>query len=233
METQTKAASLLGLPTELRIMICKAVQGERNWKAEAERPGEKFGMGDSFSHRGLSQTCIQIHEEIADVFYNKDQFTLDISNGSGPRHPFAPRQFHYLLGMREVHIDFGLRSTDTFDREIQMLKTAIELLRQSTELKTVTFHIAYSRFGSYGEHDYGKEMRPIIGDKANHLRRKATREGVRAGRNAKERELDYAASVADMLRCVPKWPLRPAPESCECLVCPSIVRGDAPEPDSG
>lgn len=208
MENQhSKQASLLGLPVKLRIMIYEALEGDKK---------QLKHVSSTDKPSALSQSCEQINAELGDLLCCKDGFTLDLSNWSICEHAVTSTALNYLSGMRRVHVWFGLNHTNMFDREIEILRIALDVLRQSTELKTFTFKLNFGSFGKAGKHDYGKELRRIIEDEAAYLRRKTTREGVRAGRNAKERELDYASEVADMLRCLRRWPISDPLGSCEC-----------------
>ena len=153
----------------------------------------------------LSQTCRQINTELNDLLYVKDRIQLEISTLRDQIRTVSAKEFNFLSVVRRVHVEIYLRDASTFDQQIEMLDSVLDRLRQSGELTTFSFHLGYYCFGWVSTQDYGQELRAALKAEAGRLRRVTTKEGVKAGRNAKERELHYALNISQMLKDVPKW----------------------------
>ncbi|KAK3704183.1 hypothetical protein LTR37_014023 [Vermiconidia calcicola] len=199
----TAISPFLNMPIELRLQIYDHTLGDKDWFkicVTSDVCVRYIGRGCS-AVATLSRTCKQIHSDVTDLLYKDRRFILRFSNGTlHGNHgtvSMTPSLARYDFLTRVRHIHIGVSVHD--DRRhlgppIATLERALVRLEQSSELQSVTFHVN-SRIGSFREP--AKQMR--VRNMLYAQRRAATREGVKARRNAVERELDYALRVVKML----------------------------------
>ena len=150
----------------------------------------------------LSRTNMQVHNEIGDVLYHKahcfvimfgkvDYVGLfsRVKNADGSRYIDTS----FIKCMKRARMQVNLPNDGhNFMEQVTLIGQLLDLLSDSAELRIFTFELYGVRAG--GEAHDGME------EKVAESRRLSTKEVVKAGRNAKERELDYAKRVVDLLK---------------------------------
>ncbi len=218
-----KAPTLLTLPAEIRLLVYEYVellghngQKSHGWDAwciddrtRVTRANHgRVGLAD------LRRTCRQpIGEEVHALLYdNHDAFFVEISstlrpgtekeNGRGDQiqgHPEKLRglptfpALDFLRHVQRVRIDLHLSDIQpsSVATELRTLERIIHALRKTPELRAFSF----DPHPRYTDHESEVGLLEIM----YALRRKSVREGVKAGKDMAQRELDFAQMVLEML----------------------------------
>ena len=144
----------------------------------------------------LSRTCRLIHNEVATILY-ADKFTVWLH---GPIEFLrSPISLDFLSQLQKVTIYFafgiGRDNPATDVKEwLCMAGKMVDRLHTSDQLQVMSFH-----YGTTNAQVLGCEG---LNSQVGELRRMTTKAGVKAGKNAKERELDYAQSVIKHMKRV-------------------------------
>ena len=197
----TTNANLSCLPSELRLRIYDFMQRQNpEWETHCtyldhttDFVARDIGKGP----RGqgilvpLSKTCKKIRHEVDDILY-KQRFAI-CTQGTYPRDYqglcLSEAGWICFSRMRLVHLDIEIPQNllgSDIGLHISTLKKLLKRLRESTGLQVFT--VAASDMDSVAAFE----------NKKRELRRTATKEGVRAGKTAKERELDYALMLVEL-----------------------------------
>ena len=189
--------TLLSLPVELRLKIYNFAKSPRT-PLEIQIGYRTYLIPCSVCDIGLSliQTCRKVKDEVIDVLYKNRRFEIV----SGCRRRLGPGRrsltdSSLLSKIQVVHMIFNiLHTVERVHNQSVALQGFLQSLMESKELKVFTFsaHCILMGIGSIG----GK----IIQKKFYELRRASTEEGVKDGKDAKERELDYAMRVMSFLK---------------------------------
>ncbi|KAK3056572.1 hypothetical protein LTR09_002365 [Extremus antarcticus] len=216
-----QSSAFLRLPAELRFIICEQAellqsQGKMwcDWGAwsvnectEVTR-AQHHGIGVG----ALSQSCGLVYKETFDVLYdNSTMFIITISTSlrrldklKGGMPTYA--NIDFLRHVKHARVDFRLYYHDlhyhdlcdvesaappSAAAELRTLESIISTLRENASLHTFSFD---PNAGSLDAPS--SRFKRVVCE----LRRQHTRDGVKAGKGMKDRELDFAKAYVDMLK---------------------------------
>ena len=140
-------------------------------------------------------TCKQICAELTDISYHDTRFDIQVYNLFRNTTRTA-QDFGFLAYVPIVQVRVEIVVEYPFEIEVQMLAGVLDFLHKSERLKRFAFHLGVRSVACALPHPLAAGFK--LG--ADNLRKVTTRQGVRARRNAKEREMDYALGVLQMLR---------------------------------
>lgn len=183
---------LLALPTELRLHIYAYINGgicsERIHVNAIGQLQEARSVHQSHLIK-LGQTCRKLYEEIEDFVYAKKSSALELVQAPSTANFETGRlNLVCLQPMRIVHLHFSI---DEIVECHDIVDGALNILEASTKLKICTVKFGFPCLDGSALARLENEL--------GLLRRLAIKEGVRDGRNAKDRELDYAKRIIDHL----------------------------------
>lgn len=147
----------------------------------------------------LGQTCKEMHCEIDEILHAGRNFEIEVSSRLERRHAQDGRvdlNFSFLHRLRRVHLSFSMPTNTPLDHEIvARMEIILRTLRESIMLEVCTVKVGFVT-NIYDEPPGIVEARKEL----DRLRRLATKEGVRDGKNAKNRELDFARRAVEYLK---------------------------------
>ena len=143
----------------------------------------------------VTMVCKQLHSETQDMV-NADLIKMYLMNQSSVASVRSTKSkaWSCLSQMHSVHLGVTMISDKDSSNIARLVATAWELvlcLRASSQLRSFSFMLSFM--------DCDGEWAELC-EKNSTLRRKATREGVKAGRNAAQREMDYALMAIEMIK---------------------------------
>ena len=184
---------LLGLPLEVRLEIYDFVDVGSGFESSI---GPHASLSTKWvpvraTASALIRTCTQLHDELADRL-SKRRIDIMCTCRESPNFPLDKPPAHgFLRKVRKLNLQASVRldreSQQRLDQQLEHLEEMLQILSESKELQTFSFWV-------------GVGVPSQLKTRFNELRRATTREGVRQGKTAKERELLYAFKVVELLK---------------------------------
>ena len=184
--------SFLSLPPEIRLMIYELIPVDTS-------PSPAKCLDESTDLRGTrpshllatNRVCKQMYEDTKTMLYQGFVLISTSNLSSVQSKPFLKDDtWSLLLRFQRVHfavevLEFGQRTA--IEHVVKSARKVAEVLSQSSRLRQFSFGLRC-------------ELK-LAGFKAkkDFLRRTTTRDGSKAGLNAVERELDFAAKAIELL----------------------------------
>jgi hypothetical protein len=184
---------------------CDLTKWSVDGRSVIERRGSWVSESRSLTGRGeLSQTCRLINNEVHPLLY-KPAFAIKlVERTRGAYHGVVTHtglDFLRHVTRLHLHIEVAPNDLERLERnesapgvatDVYLLQDMLDILKESTALETVSFEVA----GFAGMYSKYRALATTFKE----ARRKSTREGVQAGKDWKERELDCAQVVVDALK---------------------------------
>lgn len=186
--------TFLSLPTEVRLMIYESVPRAENMpqtRGGYLSPGTSFRAETASQLLALTLVCKQIHDETKDlVLCGLLQILSWSSEQQSRRNYVKAESWNSILQYQRVSFNVSVEPLSPREDITSLLcsvRLVVECMRRSTKLQYLSFTIAASN----DTHQVQRKQ---------YAQRRATiRDGVKAGRNTLQRELDYAIKAIDLV----------------------------------
>lgn len=144
----------------------------------------------------LGRTCRQLLFETDEALYGKQEFNIEVFQSSlNCLRGFVKLNLSFLASVRTAHLKFEYDGHHSHRYGARM-EEILRVLSESTELEVCTIDFVFPKSFSPQWRQYKTETEKQV-DTLRHL---ATKEGVRDGKNAKDRELDFAKRAVEYFK---------------------------------
>ena len=200
--------NLLDLPSELRLRVFDYCADEPMFKKRYIGTIARLEVGGSYSGTlaALSYTCKRISNEVNDHLYSDRLFTLVLEDQHREWWPwpayssFPIRAYDsnrpdlsFLPHVRSLHLVVVLATPREFAAKSAALEMVLAILTKSTELRIFTLTVNFAPWVT-------AEQRAERENRLRGLRKRAMKDGEKAGKSVKERQLEFGLRVVEMLK---------------------------------
>ena len=168
----------------------------------------RLEVGGSYSGTlaALSYTCKRIANEVTDHLYSERLFTFVLEDLHRELWPPATSSFplvgirnggrpdlSFLPHVRSLHLVVVLTIPREFAAKSAALEMVLGILTKSTELRVFTLTVTFAPWVT-------TEQRAERENRLRGLRKRAMKDGEKAGKSVKEWQLDFVLRVVEMLK---------------------------------